>query len=180
MKLINKDAVVAWIRNKLLPTVNSHADEWESGENNERINILNFINSLEVKEIDLDTEIMKYMTEHFNVYEDGVLESKKSETPLSTYDILVAAKHFFELGLKVSTGEKPVRKVWHDASEEPNMNSMIFYKRNGCVPDVGRFLGVAVIEGHFSWEIFKYPQSIIVNNIEKWALVDELLKIDDT
>lgn len=50
MKLISKDAVVAWIRNRLLPTVNSHADEFERGENNERISILNFINTLEVNE----------------------------------------------------------------------------------------------------------------------------------
>lgn len=67
--------------------------------------------------------------------------------------------------------------IWHDTSEEPNINSMIIYKLNGCVPDVGRFLGSAGVEGHFSWEIFKYPRSIIINNIEKWAHIDDILKL---
>ena len=51
-KYIDKDAVVAWIRNRLLPTANSCADELERAENNERISILNFINTLEVNESD--------------------------------------------------------------------------------------------------------------------------------
>lgn len=52
-----------------------------------------------VKEMDLDSDIRTYLTNNFNIYEDGVLQSKKSGLPLSTYDIIKASKHFFELGL---------------------------------------------------------------------------------
>jgi len=62
----------------------------------------NFIDDLEVKEVDLDGERRKYLTEHFNVYEDGILQSKRSNLPLDTYDVIKIAKHFFELGMQVS------------------------------------------------------------------------------
>lgn len=65
--------------------------------------------------------------------------------------------------------------IWHDASEEPSINSIIIYKCNGCVPDTGRFFGIACTEGRSSWEVFKYPQSYILNNIEKWAYLDDIL-----
>ena len=58
------------------------------------------IDTLELKEVDLDKERRKYLTEHFNVYEDGILQSKRSCMPLDTFDIVQVAKHFFELGLK--------------------------------------------------------------------------------
>ena len=77
----------------------------------------------------------------------------------------------------VESLQEELVSIWHDTSEEPNINSMIIYKCNGCVPDVGRFLGSADVEGHFSWEIFKYPRSIIINNIEKWAHIDDILKL---
>jgi len=59
MELIEKSALVAWIKNRFLPTVNPNADEWEMGADAERVNILNFIDSLEVKEMDLETDIEK-------------------------------------------------------------------------------------------------------------------------
>lgn len=64
--------------------------------------LLSFINTLEVKEVDLDSNIRTYLTNHFNIYEDGVLQSKKSGLPLSTYDIIKVAEHFFELGMAVN------------------------------------------------------------------------------
>ena len=60
-----------------------------------------FIDSLEVKEVDLDGERRKYLTEHFNVYENGILQSKRSNLPLDTYDVIKIAKHFFELALSL-------------------------------------------------------------------------------
>lgn len=60
------------------------------------------LDTLEVKEVDLDGERRKYLTEHFNVYEDGILQSKRSNLPLDTYDVIKIAKHFFEFGLSVS------------------------------------------------------------------------------
>jgi len=67
--------------------------------------VLSFLDTLEVKEVDLDTEQRRYLTKHFNVYDDGILQSKKSQLPLSTYDVIKVAKHFFELGLKAQKGE---------------------------------------------------------------------------
>ena len=66
---------------------------------------IKFLDTLEVKEVDLDSDIRTYLTNNFNIYEDGVLQSKKSGLPLSTYDIIKGAKHFFELGLQAKKGE---------------------------------------------------------------------------
>ena len=68
-------------------------------------NLLCHLNTLEVKEVDLDSERKKYLTEHFNVYKDGILQSKRSNLPLDTYDVIKIAKHFFELGLKAQKKE---------------------------------------------------------------------------
>lgn len=46
--------------------------------------------------LNADAELRKYMTEHFNLYEDGVLQSKKSNTPLTSYDIIKIVEHFLE------------------------------------------------------------------------------------
>ena len=48
---IEKDALMAEIRKRLLPVVrDKHYDEWEEGQNSERISILGIIDTLEVKE----------------------------------------------------------------------------------------------------------------------------------
>lgn len=54
---IPKAAVVAEIRKRLLPTIrDKHYDEWEEGQDSERIAILEIIDTLEVKEVDLERE----------------------------------------------------------------------------------------------------------------------------
>ena len=58
MKLIDKDALVAEIKKRLLPVVtDKHYDEWEKGRDSERIAILDIINTIEVKEVNLKEEI---------------------------------------------------------------------------------------------------------------------------
>ena len=48
---IEKDALVAEIRKRLLPVIrDKHYDEWEEGQNSERMTILDIIDTLEVKE----------------------------------------------------------------------------------------------------------------------------------
>ena len=55
---INKDALVAMIRKRLLPVIrDKHYDEFEEGKDSERIAILDIIDTLEVKEVDLELEI---------------------------------------------------------------------------------------------------------------------------
>lgn len=54
---IPKAAVVSEIRKRLLPTIrDKHYDEWEEGQDSERIAILEIIDTLEVKEVDLERE----------------------------------------------------------------------------------------------------------------------------
>lgn len=52
---IKKSAVVAKIRERLLLVIrDKHYDEWEEGQDSERIAILDIIDTLEVKEVDSD------------------------------------------------------------------------------------------------------------------------------
>lgn len=54
---IKKSALVSEIRKRLLPTIrDKHYDEWEEGQDSERIAILEIIDTLEVKEVDLERE----------------------------------------------------------------------------------------------------------------------------
>ena len=93
MKLIDKDALVAEI-GKLQGVLQDPAMNRESmrdyahGGNKIIKEILSFINSLEVKEVDLIKEVAYWKIDH-QVY--GMDET--------FYDF---AKHFFELGLKVN------------------------------------------------------------------------------
>ena len=49
---IDKSAIVAEIRKRLLPVIrDKHYDEWEEGQDSERRAILSIIDTLEVKEI---------------------------------------------------------------------------------------------------------------------------------
>lgn len=58
MELIDKDALVAEIRKRLLPVIrDKYYDEWEEGQDSERIAILDIINTIEVKEVDLENYV---------------------------------------------------------------------------------------------------------------------------
>ena len=94
MKLIDKDALVAEIRKRLLPVIrDKHYSEWEEGQDSERIAIPDIINTLEVKEVDLEKEI------------DLVEDKYRGFESLSRADVIDVAKHFFALGLKAQKGE---------------------------------------------------------------------------
>lgn len=89
--LIDKDALVAWIRSRLHPVVVQHEtnyDDWDRGADSERLNILSFINTLEVKEVD-------------NVWHDA------SETPKGAGDkeILVQFSDFHTSVLEIDDWE---------------------------------------------------------------------------
>ena len=95
-RLIDKDVLVKWIRSRLHPTVvpyGTNYDDWDKGADNERLNILSFIDTLEVKDIDLDKEI------------DSVEDSYHGFESLSRADVIDIAKYFFELGFKTQKGE---------------------------------------------------------------------------
>lgn len=90
-KLIDKDALETEIRSRLHPVVVPHGtnyDDWDKGADSERIKILSFIDTLEVKEVDVEKE-----------YKDFIKKSDNGRSMLET------AKYFFELGLKAQKGE---------------------------------------------------------------------------
>lgn len=64
---------------------NINIDDWELVED-----VTDDIN------VSADKEIRKYMTEHFNLYADGVLQSKKNETPLKCYDVIKIVEYFLQ------------------------------------------------------------------------------------
>lgn len=83
--LIDKDALVAEIRKRLLPVIrDKHYDEWEEGQDSERIAILGIIDTLEVKEVDVEKEIE---------FEYNPIDG------LSFEEFARIAKHFYSLGL---------------------------------------------------------------------------------
>ena len=88
--LIDKDALGAEIRKRLLPVVrDKHYDEWEEGQDSERKAILGIIDALEVKEVDLEKHLKEDIEDIFFDL-DGI----------AVEDVKDIARHFFELGLK--------------------------------------------------------------------------------
>jgi len=96
---IDKDDLVAEIeRRKRTISTNSFLSEYEAGCNDGRENayddILSFLNTLEVKEVDLEEEMRNYIINHYRIGSDTL-----------EFDLNEVIKHFFELGLKAQKGE---------------------------------------------------------------------------
>lgn len=90
--LIDKDALVAEItKRKKRNVLNEGAFE-------EDIDILSFINTLEVKDVDLEKEIEE--VKHNYKVDDN------RHTSICSADIEWLANHFFELGLRAQKGDK--------------------------------------------------------------------------
>ena len=62
-------------------------------------NILSFLDTLEVKEVDLKKEINNYIKENFFGSQTIGFFANRTEGELDDQDIALCAKHFFELGL---------------------------------------------------------------------------------
>jgi len=98
MKLIDKDALVAkiddWRHNIMTGIATLHGRQRaDAAFEHEILGIVrDFLDTLEVKEVDLDAEIVKYE------------ESFKHNPASMGYK--ETAKHFFELGLKAQKGEE--------------------------------------------------------------------------
>lgn len=108
MKLIDKDALVAEIERRneeLVHTMNkfyyaSNYNEWKSVAKEYR-SLVSFIDTLEVKEVDLEKEIGMFTTKQLlkkRNYSTGVFH-------ITQADINNIAKHFFEVGLKTQKGK---------------------------------------------------------------------------
>ena len=96
---IPKDGLVAEIERRL----DDHKDEYKrSGDiyasvlMEEVEDILSFLNTLEVKEVDLEEEMKSWRHNHFH----GKRDKEAGGEYLERVSQLDIAKHFFELGLK--------------------------------------------------------------------------------
>ena len=88
MKLIDKDTLVAEIERRVKDiNMLSYPNNYDIAAIKLYEGLLSFINTLEVKEADLEKEYEKYYEQERNI---------------QTFNL---AKHFFELGLKAQKGE---------------------------------------------------------------------------
>lgn len=103
MKLIDKAAVVAEIerrKQKLLDHIICEGDkEWVVRTAHQLNRIILFLDTLEVKDVDLKKEIEEYLSIYW--------PNEKDLHPFLGH----VAKHFFELGLFHSVDESVVRKI---------------------------------------------------------------------
>ena len=94
--LIDKYALIAKIKHHLQFTP-EHTNAFIEGEEHAYRTILSFLDSLEVKEVDLEKEIEE--VKHNYKVDDN------QHTSICSADIEWIAKHFFELGIKVQNVE---------------------------------------------------------------------------
>ena len=94
---IKKSALVAEIdRQKIGYNVDGkHSVEYDTARK-----ILNIIDTLEVKEVDLEKEIQDHIKECLDV------KFPTTDVELIKKDVVYTAKKFYELGLKAQKGEK--------------------------------------------------------------------------
>ena len=102
--LIDKDALVAEIEKRIeYNTLSYQKDKRPQfaklGKIMEDEAILSFINTLEVKEVDLDKEIQDHIRECLDV------KFPTTDVELIKKDVAYTAKKFFELGFKAQKGE---------------------------------------------------------------------------
>ena len=93
MKLIDKDKVISILQDKIADIkLDMKCGFLEKRKRNEKILMLKYIislvDTLEVKEVDLDNAVERFVEQH------------KSELRGGYFDIRRIARHFFELGLK--------------------------------------------------------------------------------
>jgi len=105
--LIDKAAVVAEIerrKHKLLDNIMFERDkEWVVRTAHQLNRILLFLDTIEVKEVNLEKELIEWHKEHFK--KDGTFIGM-SGFYLTNNSQMDIAKHFFELGLKALKGEE--------------------------------------------------------------------------
>ena len=108
MKLIDKAALVAEIEkcyNECLKRAKITDYDYWSSKADAYHNVLVILgDTLEVKEVDLETQIEDYINSHFTEGCDGGMISDwyKVLGGVHYKDLVEIAKHFFELGIKVA------------------------------------------------------------------------------
>ena len=106
MKLIDKDQIVAEIEkcyNECLKRAKViDSDYWSIKADAYRNVLVILYVTLEVKKVNLEKKINKYISDNFFGSETiGFFANRTKEEP-NDQDIALCAKHFFELGMRVS------------------------------------------------------------------------------
>ena len=101
--LIDKDALVAEIkrRKELVSDPILSGDDLMIGERNAFFNLLSFLDTLEVKEVDLDREMQAFALLYL---EPLKISDSNIGISITMAQLYSCAKHFFELGLKAQKG----------------------------------------------------------------------------
>jgi len=117
---ISKSAVVAEI-NRVIKSYDP-TNEITSGRY-ALVCLRNFIENLEVKDVDLEKEIDKIWKPRFSLGWDD-----KSLLSISYKGFGIIARHFFELGLRSTITEEDCKLIWNIGDEIPNMSEEEFFK----------------------------------------------------
>lgn len=111
MKLIDKDALVAMIKSRM--ATNMHENPLTASAYVEDEDILEAVDTLEVKEVDFDAEWKRYF---------------EYRGDMATVNIKHLAKHFFELGMLSTITEEDCKLIWQISDEIPYMSEEDFFK----------------------------------------------------
>jgi hypothetical protein len=128
MKLIDKSALVAEIENlenicKKYPTFNSYEEDLKEGRLLGYKDALDVINTLEVKEMDLEKELQSFFYPH--VPWGDYCKNEQEDIEEWSFKI---AKHFFELGLRSTITEEDCKLIWNIGDDLPYMPEEDFFK----------------------------------------------------
>lgn len=116
---ISKDALVAEIEKKKIPFKKDIDDGVYPTYLCALMDFEDFINTLEVKEVDLEKELIKWHKEHLK--KDGTFIGM-SGFYLTNNSQMDIAKHFFELGLSISNSTKVAIPDIDDVLKENSVN----------------------------------------------------------
>ena len=112
MKLIDKNTLLAEIERRQKIHFNDYHiignnNPADYGACNALTQILDFIDTLEVKEVDLENIIDTYINNHYSEGCDGgmISDANRNIGGVTYFDLMDIAKHFYELGLKAQKGE---------------------------------------------------------------------------
>jgi hypothetical protein len=98
---ISKAAVLAEINRGL----NSYDPNEITSGRYALVELRDFINTLEVKDVDIEKEIKEQTYAYYNMCEEKLKEMSDDDTDLSFLTLDGYARYFFELGLNAKKGE---------------------------------------------------------------------------
>ena len=111
--LIDKSALVAKINHHLQFTP-EHTNAFIEGEEHAYRTILSFIDTLEVKEVDFERELSKYVSQGIHRFFPNEDNDYYNIDSVEWQDYVIdTAKHFFDLGLKAKDKGKKLLNILH-------------------------------------------------------------------